>query len=773
VVLPLIAKVSGVESHRCLEYASHPKRLSPQGLLDRTDLETRFGQFEPGRLLEELAGGLEGLEDRMRVLSNEDLRCEVLALLDWREKANARLESLEKRVAWAFLGILPDSCGQADIKKAFKRRALELHPDKGGDAERFQLLQDMKYLLIHKTVKQQSNEERTHDDGQSCQKESAEAADEDDETGFSSDSSYDASEELKKMFPNKSRRKQRKEDQHEDGDDLLVQQGSTHFNRAQHEGMRRKLHRHLVDVWRQAGKLTDEIRRAQSDGGVQALQNLRRFVDRFCETEIAHAEDKRMQKTADRIFRSFVEQGAEILCAAGAVDPIATISCIAMQVKHPLLTMAPSPDFEQRCNALLEAIRCLPMTVQEHTEQIQAFLLHSGSSPTTMSKGAAGNSQGSFQVTFLLPQATPLHETLPRKSELPGVNELETVLPAGATISDLRAAAQRVCEEAGFGNVPPRLFCGGRFIIGCGDTPVAQLESLRAGCAVECLPSNRGLCLNNSEQMLEQGSRSTSTRKDRDSSSIVTQLCQQSTPVVNDANPAQQVGSKSGTETTTGGRWSPKVLLGREEMNSKATCSQQDDGEDEDSDEWFDDFFGSQTTKRNVDTKEACQQQPQQQPQHQEEQQPSQKQPAQRGKDAMDARMRAQRKAAEARKRYDEEKQAANVEKTVKQGHERLKTAQASEAEAKQPNSSKTARMSSLETSAVVVAGADKFEKAIQKRRTKWDSNWSHMCAGDRRADGSAIYCHPCNEWVITGDPFDHHSFELHCEKIGHYGWID
>jgi len=31
---------------------------------------------------------------------------------------------------------------EAEIKKAFKRRALELHPDKGGDADRFRLLQE-------------------------------------------------------------------------------------------------------------------------------------------------------------------------------------------------------------------------------------------------------------------------------------------------------------------------------------------------------------------------------------------------------------------------------------------------------------------------------------------------------------------------------------------------------------------------------------------------------------------------------------------------------
>lgn len=53
-----------------------------------------------------------------------------------------RLKTLEKRAAWAFLGVAGEGhVSQVEIKKAFKRRALELHPDKGGDAERFRLLQ--------------------------------------------------------------------------------------------------------------------------------------------------------------------------------------------------------------------------------------------------------------------------------------------------------------------------------------------------------------------------------------------------------------------------------------------------------------------------------------------------------------------------------------------------------------------------------------------------------------------------------------------------------
>merc|ERR1712048_1480562 len=95
-------------------------------------------------------------------MSNEDLQEEVNALQDWRAKANGRLKTLEQRAAWSFLGIRAGSASQAAIKKAFKRKALELHPDKGGDAERFQLLQEMKDLLIQPTV--QELEQRQKDD---------------------------------------------------------------------------------------------------------------------------------------------------------------------------------------------------------------------------------------------------------------------------------------------------------------------------------------------------------------------------------------------------------------------------------------------------------------------------------------------------------------------------------------------------------------------------------------------------------------------------------
>ena len=65
---------------------------------------------------------------------------QVLELQQWQGEMQARLRFLEEHLAWKVLGISQTSDTSA-IGKAFKRRALELHPDKGGDQQKFQLLQ--------------------------------------------------------------------------------------------------------------------------------------------------------------------------------------------------------------------------------------------------------------------------------------------------------------------------------------------------------------------------------------------------------------------------------------------------------------------------------------------------------------------------------------------------------------------------------------------------------------------------------------------------------
>merc|ERR1712190_701277 len=71
---------------------------------------------------------------------------EVTKIQKWRDSVNGNLKSLQKRSALAFLGLPPDS-SENDINKQYKKMALELHPDKGGDPEKFQELQEMKERL--------------------------------------------------------------------------------------------------------------------------------------------------------------------------------------------------------------------------------------------------------------------------------------------------------------------------------------------------------------------------------------------------------------------------------------------------------------------------------------------------------------------------------------------------------------------------------------------------------------------------------------------------
>ena len=86
VVLPMFGRISNVKDERALTYEAHPKRATQDGLVDRTDLQSRFGRIDPQRLIEELSGGGQWLEDRLKVVSDEDLQDEVEGLQDWKAK---------------------------------------------------------------------------------------------------------------------------------------------------------------------------------------------------------------------------------------------------------------------------------------------------------------------------------------------------------------------------------------------------------------------------------------------------------------------------------------------------------------------------------------------------------------------------------------------------------------------------------------------------------------------------------------------------------------
>eukprot|EP00434_Breviolum_minutum_P020860 symbB.v1.2.018401.t1/scaffold1435.1/size118962/6 len=451
----MLGRVSGIDSKESLEYSSHPQRATG-GLMDRLDLELKFGPLDPQRLITELSGTKDALEKRLQSLGNDELQEEVLALQDWREKATGRLKTLEKRAAWAFLGVAGEGvASQAEIKKAFKRRALELHPDKGGDADRFRLLQEMRDLLVEPKSHPLEGSKETKKEGETEEK-SEEKNEEDDEEDFSDDS-WDADEEFRKMFPKKKKKPKRQDDAEAE---VLQKQD---FQRGKFEAARRKLQRQLRDTWMRASRVAEEIHRSQtSSGSADALRQLRKFVDRFAVTDVQRLKENDPKK-ALRILRRFLEQGSEVLCAAGALDPAATVSVVAMQVNCPLLQAAPdSEELKRRCAALLEAIQELPV-IGEQVSSIRA-------------------DDGLFFELLIPDFADPNDQDL-----RPTVRRVPLQLPPDATLGALRAAALR-CGGEHFGRVCPRIFCKGRFLSGSDRTPLASLKL--GDSPLQCLPSN-------------------------------------------------------------------------------------------------------------------------------------------------------------------------------------------------------------------------------------------------------------------------------------------
>ena len=125
-------------------------------LLTQNTRKTCDAEMNPECLLQELTSG------EADIRASPDIAKEVLSLQDWRKQMMPRLRLLEQSLAWKVLGI-SETDDMSAVGKAFKRRALELHPDKGGDEKQFQLLQDMKGLLMPEGPSRQSLDSRDSD----------------------------------------------------------------------------------------------------------------------------------------------------------------------------------------------------------------------------------------------------------------------------------------------------------------------------------------------------------------------------------------------------------------------------------------------------------------------------------------------------------------------------------------------------------------------------------------------------------------------------------
>lgn len=276
---------------------------------------SRISKISPKDLVQELNTSEANISDRDR----GEMAQQVLELQQWQGEMQVRLRFLEEHLAWKVLGISQTSDTSA-IGKAFKRRALELHPDKGGDQQKFQLLQDMKGLLIPDAVASKPRPQRE-----------PKASDGDD--------GDDTDEEIEQLI----RARRQVEESDAEMRDSVAPKASLSATRV-------KLHQAVVLAWDRFQDLGKKLAQFEpTEGGPDGQQSaevLRKFQS-FLTSFLAQHSNK------TKLIEQFLVDGADILLAAALLDADATSSSIAR------VFGAPGSDCFGGLSAMLEGLEML------------------------------------------------------------------------------------------------------------------------------------------------------------------------------------------------------------------------------------------------------------------------------------------------------------------------------------------------------------------------------------------------------------------------------
>jgi len=380
-VLPLLARINSLsteidyrEKKGLFSYEAHGETNTklPMRLFTESEMKQRFGLLDAATLMKEITLSVNQLDEYMNGCEMDQTDDEVNRMQKWRDKANANLKSLQKRSALAFLG-LPPEASETDINKMYKKMALELHPDKGGDPEKFQELQEMKDRL---TDLDKDEEDKKKDE------------DEDDE-------------EARKA-------KEKEKEEEEEGSKLPPDERV--------KKLRMDVHDTVVRLWERANKSIDEIVGDKSikSNAQPALNILRLFVDRFVTSEIKTLRHDDV-RGAETKFRKFLKQGAEIIAVAALHDVQTTLSTIAMNFNYRLVARSGSPEIKNRCAALLEAIADVPTMAESFLKNVRDKLAESRESEKhekqeKAARQKAKEARGDFSGEACDPQESKSHE---------------------------------------------------------------------------------------------------------------------------------------------------------------------------------------------------------------------------------------------------------------------------------------------------------------------------------------------------------------------------
>ncbi|CAE7206615.1 dnaJ [Symbiodinium sp. CCMP2456] len=344
-------------------------------------VEGRIGQVSPAKLLQELEDTEPSILSRGKELSEGKLAQEVAA----------RLELIEKQLALSILG-LGQSADSASITRAFKRRAVELHPDKGGDLEEFQLLQQMKDVLLGAKV---PAIEQDADGGSAAPK---------DDVKETSGDSQDTDDEIDKLLGNP-------------GAEAAGEPARSRKSRkAELQANRVKLHQAVTMAWSRCGRLCSQLstyKQASQGQPREILASLEEFLDAIEESD----DDLRFAPDGTRLGL-LVVRGAECLSAAAVVDPEATVSTL-VKSRHVV-----EIEKHERWPLLTEAMKKLP-------SQVDAFLVATrqlGLPGAAMAKSAA--------------QAEPRSSVL-----MPRESALQAEGPSTAAVASAAAQTPATCQR--------------------------------------------------------------------------------------------------------------------------------------------------------------------------------------------------------------------------------------------------------------------------------------------------------------------------------------
>lgn len=336
-VLPLLARLGLRSEAGVFSYSAHCQAdVKPSGsavrlLLTEPELKRRLGHLDAAFVAEEITMATEDIDDHIRQCDPSSIEDEVSQLQSWRDKANTNLKALQKRSALAFMGLPPDA-GDADVGKMYKKMALELHPDKGGDPDKFQELQEMKERLVEIEKDDEQRKDMTPEDEEARRAKEREKELEDDEG---------------RKLPPCERMKR----------------------------LRMDVHDNAVRLWERARKSKDEIvgDKAIKSNPEKAVNLLKVFVDRFVSSEVKTLRHGDV-RTAEAKLRKFVKQGAEIIAVAAMHDVQTTLSTLAMHFNYRIVSRSGSPEIKAKCANLLEAVAEVPTSAEAFLADLDSSL---------------------------------------------------------------------------------------------------------------------------------------------------------------------------------------------------------------------------------------------------------------------------------------------------------------------------------------------------------------------------------------------------------------